>query len=128
MPEHESTSTLHTVDRRRERRIAVHVPIEITLTDDQGREFTQRTFIEDVSDFGCRFSTRGPARKGSTVVVKLIGPNGKVLPDDEPRIYEIMWVSPKQNGHAVGAQLRQGEKLNHSQIPPENNGPAQDAK
>lgn len=111
MPEENNTSTLHLVNRWAEKRILVNVPVEITETNAEGRSVTERTFIEDVSDLGCRFSTRGPIHQGDIVAVRILGPNGNSLPDEEPRYYEIMWVAPKKQGATVGARVLQGEKL-----------------
>jgi PilZ domain len=99
------------VDRRVEPRILVHVPIEITIDDGKGQQHTERTFIEDVSDFGCRLSTRGPVQMGDTISFKILGPRGRALPDAQPRLFQIMWVAPKPTGFTVGARLIQGEKL-----------------
>ena len=118
--EEKSNPGVFLVERRRaERRILVHVPVEVTEVDGEGHAFTERTFIEDVSDFGCRFSTRGPVQKGDTVAVKILGSNGKALPDEESRFYEIMWVAPNSHGFTVGARLHQGEKLASVMHPPE---------
>ena len=106
----------------------VHVPVEVTEVEGEGHTFTERTFIEDVSDFGCRFSTRGPVQQGDTVSVKVLGVGGKTLPDEEPRLYEVMWVARKEHGSTVGARVLQGEKLANIKSPPEDGGPKHDAK
>jgi hypothetical protein len=126
--EEKSSSDMYMVNRRVERRTLVNAPVEVTEDDGEGHHITEHTFIEDVSDFGCRFSTRGPVQQGDTVSVRLLGPNGKALPDEEPRLYEIMWVARKEHGSTVGARLRQGEKLDNVKSPPENGGPRHDAK
>lgn len=128
MPEENNTSTLHLVNRRAEKRILVNVPVEITETNAEGRSVTERTFIEDVSDLGCRFSTRGPIHQGDIVAVRILGPNGNSLPDEEPRYYEIMWVAPKKQGATVGARLLQGEKLANVKLQMQKDGPARDPK
>jgi len=111
VPEQESNPNLFLVDRRRvERRILVNVPVEVSQVGGEGHHFVERTFIEDVSDFGCRFTTRNPLRKGDSVSVKLLGHVGSNSQEDEPRLYEIMWVAPKEHSHTVGARLLQGEK------------------
>jgi hypothetical protein len=126
--EEESTSTLHLIEHRAEKRVLVNVPVEVTEIDGEGQPVTERTVIEDVSDFGCRFSTRGPVKQGDTVAVKLLGNNGNTLPDEGPRLYEIMWVAPKQNGSTVGARVLQGEKLASTKFPPENRKQKHDPK
>jgi len=123
VPEEKSNPGVFLVERRRaERRILVHVPIEVTKVDGEGHPFIERTFIEDVSDFGCRFSIRGPAQQGDKVTVKLLGPDGNSLRGEEPRQFEIMWVAQRERSLTVGARLLQGEKLSNVQSPPENGG------
>ncbi len=128
MSEEKSTSNLHLIERRVEGRVLVHVPVEVTEIDDEGHLIAERTFIEDVSDFGCRFTTRGPAKQGDTVAVKILGRYGNNLPDEAPRLYEIMWVAPKDRGSTIGARLLQGEKLANAKFPPENGRQRHDPK
>jgi hypothetical protein len=129
VPEEKSNPGVFLVERRRsERRILVHVPIEVTKVDDEGHSFMERTFIEDVSDFGCRFSLRSPVQQGDKVTVKLLGPDRNSLPDEEPRLFEIMWAARNERTFTVGARLRQGEKLANVQSLPENGGQKQDLK
>jgi len=126
--EEKSTSNLHLIEHRVEKRILVHVPVEVTEIDGEGRQITERTFIEDVSDFGCRFSTRGPVQQGDTVSVKLLGPSGRNLPGEEPRLFEIMWVARKERCYTVGARRLQGEKLTNVKFLPENGGQKHELK
>jgi len=127
--EEKSNPGVFFIERRRaERRILVHVPVEVTEVDGKGNPFTERTFIEDVSDFGCRFSTRGPVQQGDTVSVKLLGPSGRNLPGEEPRLFEIMWVARKERCYTVGARRLQGEKLTNVKFLPENGGQKHELK
>lgn len=129
MAEEKNNPNLFVVERRREeRRILVHLPVEVTATDSAGNHITERTFIEDVSDFGCRFSARGPIQQGDTISLKILGPHGNNLPGEEGRLYEIMWVARKDRGSTVGAWLRQGEKPANIKIPPEGRGQKQEPK
>jgi hypothetical protein len=111
VPEQNSNPNLHVVDRRAHKRILANIPIEVTAVDGNGHLASEHTFIEDVSDFGCRFSARVPIHKGDTVALKILGPHGIVLPGEEPRYYEIMWVAPKDHGATVGGRVIQGEML-----------------
>ena len=123
MPEQESNSNLYLVDRRRaERRILVNVPVEVSQVAGEGHHFVERTFIEDVSDFGCRFTTRNPLQKGDSISVKLLGQVGSNSLEDEPRLYEVMWVAPKEHSYIVGARVLQGEKLAAVKSRAENGG------
>jgi hypothetical protein len=109
--EEKKISNLHAIERRVDRRILVHVPVQVIEIDAVGQQMIERTYIEDVSDFGCRFSTRLPVKNGETIAVKVLGRFGNELPEEDARLYEIMWVAPKDRGFAVGARLLQGEKL-----------------
>ena len=106
MPEEKSKSNTFLVERRRaDKRILVNVAVEVTQQDAAGHSVTERTFIEDVSDFGCRFSIRSPIQPGSTVSIKLLGPNGRLFPDEEPRLYQVMWVARNKHSSTAGARL-----------------------
>lgn len=124
----ETKSSRNWGEHRSERRILVHVPVEITEVDREGRQTTERTFIEDVSDFGCRFSTRAPVQQGDTLALKVLGKHGTVLTDEEPRYYEVMWVAPKEHGSIVGARVIQGEKLAKIKFAAQNNDPKHETK
>jgi hypothetical protein len=128
VPEEKRNPNLFLVEKRAERRILVHVPVEITEIDGEGRNIKERTFIEDVSDFGCRFSTRGIVRQGQTIALKILGPHGNNLLDEEPRFYEVMWVAPKEHGFTVGARMLQREKLANVKFSPDGKSPKQDTK
>jgi hypothetical protein len=129
VPEEKSNPGVFLVERRRaEPRVLVHVPVEVTKVDGEGHPFMERTFIEDVSDFGFRFSIRGPVLQGDKVTVKLLGPDGNSVRGEEPRLYEIMWVARNDRTFTVGARLRQGEKLANGQSLPENGGQKHDLK
>jgi PilZ domain len=119
--EEKSNPHLFVIERRKEeRRILMHVPVEVTKKDGEGHEITERTYIEDVSDFGCRFTARGLVQQGEIIALKIIGPQGNNLPDEEPRLYEIMWVARKERGTTVGARLLQGERRPNTEFAAEN--------
>jgi hypothetical protein len=115
--EEKSNPNLHVVDRRAHKRILANIPVEVTVVDAQGQLLAEHSFIEDVSDFGCRFSARAPVHQGDTVALKILGPHGIVLPGEEPRYYEIMWVAPKDHGATMGGRVLQGEKLANVKFP-----------
>ena len=96
--------------RRTEKRVLVNVSVEVTFETGEGNRVTERTFIEDVSDLGCRFTTRAPAHQGDTVSLRFVGPADRRMPDEEARHYKIMWVVPHGRGSTVGARLITGEK------------------
>ena len=98
-------------EHRADARIVVNVPVEITEISEKGRQITERTFIEDVSDFGCRFSMRGTVKKGDTIAVRLVSQDGKTVLDEPAKLFEIMWVARKTSSLVVGARILRGEKV-----------------
>lgn len=96
--------------RKTEQRVLVNVPVEVIFETGEGNRVTERTFIEDVSDLGCRFTTRAPAHQGDTVSLRFVGPTDRRMPNEEARHYKIMWVAPHGRGSTVGARLVTGEK------------------
>jgi hypothetical protein len=115
--EEKSSSNPYLIERREAKRILVNAPFEVTEIDGEGHPITDRTFIEDVSDFGCRFSPRGPVKQGDTIAVKMLGFHGNNLPDEAPRLYEIIWVAGKDHGSSIGARVLQEEKLANAKFP-----------
>lgn len=115
--EYKSSSSLFLIERREAMRVMAHLPVEVTAIDSAGRPIKERTYIEDVSDFGCRFTTNGPVKQGDTVGLKILGRYGNKLPDEESRLYEIMWVAPSDQRFTVGARVLQGEKLANAKFP-----------
>jgi hypothetical protein len=105
--------------RRKERRVVVNVAVEVTVDRGNEEKFTERTIIEDVSDMGCRFTTHAPAQTGDTVSLKLLGPAGQPLLNEEPRLYRIMWVARNDRSSTVGAQLVKGKTLGTVESQPE---------
>ena len=103
------------LDRRTDTRLRVNIPVEVTWSGTAGRQITERTFVEDVSDFGCRFSTRETVKQGDVVSVQLLSMNGKFVSSESPKVFKIMWVSRKPTGMTVGAQLQESAKLNTSE-------------
>jgi hypothetical protein len=110
-------------DRRGDARIVVNVPVEIMEVNDKGHQITERTFIEDVSDFGCRFSILGTVKKGDTVAIRLLAQDGKALLDEPARVFEVMWVAHRTTRWVVGARILRGEKFDKVKILQESGGP-----
>jgi hypothetical protein len=129
VPEEERDSSLSLIERRRVApRISVNTPIEVTAKDKAGHPVTERTIMEDVSDFGCRFVTHVPVKQGDTVSVKVLGTDGNTARGEVPRLFEIIWVAPKERHSTVGARLLPDEELTKMKIPQENGGGKQGSK
>jgi hypothetical protein len=120
VPEEKNSAKLNSVDQRSDRRLRVSAPIEVVKTDLEGKQFTERTLIEDVSDFGCRFSISGAIAKGATVTVNVLGANCKPLSNESPRQFEIMWVQRRGQNSTVGARLVSGQKMDKVKLAEQN--------
>lgn len=129
MEEEKAGSRIFLIERRREeRRTQVHVSVEVTIDRGDGPPSRERTFIEDVSDFGCRFTTHMEVRQDDTVSLKVVTPAGKRIQDEEARLYKIMWVAPKGRRFTAGARLIKGEKLMDPEPGPAAAAPEQHSK
>jgi PilZ domain len=104
------------VERRRDPRIVVNAPVEITTSNHKDCQITEKTFIEDVSDMGCRFKMRGPVRKGDMISVRLLSQDGKEFLDETAKMFEVMWVARGENIVVVGARIVGAEKFDTSQM------------
>ncbi len=102
---------MHSVEQRSDSRIRVSVPIEVIRTDREGRTVTEQTSIEDVSDFGCRFSIRGTVERGDVVAVNVLGSDLRPLRNEPSRRFEVMWVQRDAKLSIVGARVLEGPKL-----------------
>jgi hypothetical protein len=92
----------------------------VVKTDVEGRQVTERSFIEDVSDFGCRFSISGAIAKGDAVVVKVLGLDRRPLRNEPSRQFEIMWVQRKGNNSTVGGRMVNGPNMDKAKLAAEN--------
>jgi hypothetical protein len=93
-----------TSERRAYQRFLLHSPIELSGVEASGRQFAERSYVEDVSELGCRFTLRSPVERGGILGVEPLGPEGEKLADDFPRLFVIIWVKPKGDRFTVGAR------------------------
>lgn len=91
-------------ERRSDKRLILHSPVEIVGVDDSGFQFVEQTRLEDFSDLGCRFSMRNVVRRGAVLRLELLGPNGETLPEEYPRLFVALWVRRKGDRQIVGAR------------------------
>ena len=114
--------------KRREDRLPVSIPVEITGIDRVGHLFTERTLVEDVTEIGCRFNTRTQMQCGEIVAVKPLEPGKKSMTREELQLFEIVWAAHHQAGCTVGARKLQGEKLANAKFPLLNSSPKRRSK
>ena len=102
--------------RRTDVRIAVNVPVEITTIYHKGDPITERTIIEDVSDFGCHFTMKGAIRKGDTVSVRLLSQDGQILLDEPAKLFEVMWIARGPEIVVAGARILGDERFDKARF------------
>jgi hypothetical protein len=107
-------------NRRRERRISIDLPVNITRFDSEGNILNERTRIEDVTSVGCRFRTQAEFQRGDIVSIRPIVAGEKSQADDQPQLFEIMWAARQANIWSAGARKLEGEKLANVKFPPTN--------
>jgi hypothetical protein len=66
-----SSSTRQMLERRRERRIPVHLPVLVRGTDSAGDHFEERTASENVCRGGVAFPTRHALELGARVEISI---------------------------------------------------------
>lgn len=71
------------LERRRERRMAVHLPIVIRGTDRAGTAFEEHTFSVDVCRGGAAITTRHPLVAGYQLEIQIQAPSGGAREDGE---------------------------------------------
>ena len=114
--------------QRREDRLPVNTSVEITGIDPAGQPFTEKTTVEDVTEIGCRFSTRTQLQCGDIVAIKALEPGERALADTQSQLFEVVWAAHHRTGCTVGARKLQGEKLAKTKFPPPDYSPRRPAK
>ena len=117
-----------TGEKRREERLSVNIPVEITGIDRVGHLLNEQTFVEDVTEHGCRFGARTRLQCGDIVTVKPLEPGMKILKHEQPQWFEVVWAAYHRKGCTVGTRKVQGEKFATAEFPPPNCSPRPPSK
>lgn len=115
-------------ERRIEERLLINAQVEIAGIDYAGNSFTELTKVKNFSDVGCHFQTQTPLRCGTIVAIKPLGPNGQRMPQDQFKLFEIVWTTRLGAGWIAGARSLKGEKLESVKFPPANYPPPDTSK
>ena len=107
-------------EQRKEQRISVDLPVEITWYDPKGNMFTELTRIQDISKMGCRFKLRVELERGDIVSVMPLGPSGTRMEDEQLQLYEIRWTARDGTGWTTGSFKLEEENLAIVVFPPPN--------
>ncbi len=93
-----------TGERRADKRLFLHSPVEISGVDESGVQFVELSQIEDAGDMGCSFSMRNAVQQGAILGIEPLGPEGENLADEYPRLFVIIWMERKDDRLRVGAR------------------------
>ena len=106
------------LERRREKRLPLSLPIEVSGFDCQGRFFKERTVTTDVSPTGCSFHLAAEADRTIELAVKLIGRNSAEQVPDHPLLFDIVRMDATPDGWFMAARKVQSEDLWYTTFPP----------
>jgi PilZ domain len=99
------------VNRRREERLVIRFPIEVSGIDVKGKPFTERTTTEDVSESGVRFGLRIPVEFEAVVAVKLVHQDGPTIFVGKLVLYQVRRVDVQGDLRLVGAVKLQSASI-----------------
>ena len=106
-------------DRRREKRIPLVFPIEVSGFDRRGRFFSERTVTADVSESGCRFQLETEVERGAVVAIKRVSRQANRLQPERPLLFKVARVTEESSGWILGASKLQPESLWCIAFPPQ---------
>jgi hypothetical protein len=93
-----ANATSPALERRRERRVPVHVPILIRGTDRCGAWFEELTTSENLCRGGASFATRYPVNLGTRIEISIPSTPSKGEPDAEFSTHgRIVHLAPGKN-------------------------------
>jgi hypothetical protein len=105
-------------DRRREKRIPLVFPIEVSGFDRNGRFFRERTVTADVSESGCRFQLKTEVERGAVLAIKLASRDTNRQQLERPLLFKVARVAEEKSGWTLGASKLQPESLWCIAFPP----------
>jgi PilZ domain len=95
------SSDLRPQDRRREQRIAVEYPIEVSGFDCMGRFGTEDTSTQDVSGSSCSFHLKMEVEKGMVLAIRMLADADNATP--APVLFYVTRVDRTAKGYCIGA-------------------------
>ncbi|HKF51305.1 MAG TPA: PilZ domain-containing protein [Candidatus Acidoferrales bacterium] len=98
-------------DRRRESRIPLAIPIEVTGFDAQGKFFSDATKTVDVSERGCSFRLKQRVERGGIVAIKVVVKNRKQESEQRPFLYQVARATADGDDWIIGAAKLQPESV-----------------
>jgi PilZ domain len=106
-------------DRRREKRIPLVFPIEVSGFDKNGRFFSERTVTADVSESGCRFQLKTEVERGAVLAIRLASQHARRQLPERPLLFKVARVAEEKSCWTLGASKLQPESLWCIAFPPQ---------
>lgn len=98
-------------DRRKETRIVLAIPIEVTGFDINGKFFSDATKTVDISERGCSFQIKRRVERGGIVAIKVIAKGSKHSTEQRPFLYQVARSTASGDGWVTGAAKLQAESV-----------------
>lgn len=98
-------------DRRKETRVPLVFPINVSGIDETSHFFSENTTTHNISEQGCRFHVRTRPQKGDALAIRLLSRNQPGQADTRALLFEVRWVRPEGDGWLVGTYCLQPRNL-----------------
>ena len=105
------------LERRRTKRMRLSFQIEISGHDRMGTPFRERAMTSDVNENGCKFDFIWNLKPGDLVSISVIPKGTKKLIEEQPTIFQVIWVEPSDLGWTVGATTLHYKNIWHMAFP-----------
>lgn len=99
-------------DRRREVRIPLAIPVEVTGFDAEGKFFSDTTKTVDLSESGCSFRLKKRVERGGIIAIKVvIKDRRKKKNEPRPFLYQVARATQDENWWVIGCAKLQPESV-----------------
>jgi hypothetical protein len=91
------------LDRRREERISIEFPIEVSGFNREGRFESESTSTQNVSGSSCSFHLKMEVERGMALAIRAMSSANGFHADSAPVLFYVGRVDPVPGGYCVGA-------------------------
>lgn len=96
-------------DRRKEKRVPLAFPIEISGFNKEGYFFRELSMTSDISESGCRFHVCHEMEKDGVVAIRVARKGALESGSDPTQLFRVAWARARDGGFIAGASKLQGE-------------------
>jgi hypothetical protein len=104
-------------ERRKERRVNLRFPVQVSGFSNDGKLFCKNTFTTDISATGCRVELEELVERGDTIGIRLLVNASPDAPVSKPQMFQILWRARRENIWMVGALKLSEDKFWHVEFP-----------